>query len=104
MTVCVNPDVTLTIGSVDVEIPFVIADASGVAIPDALAATVTWVSPSGQERPLTLLSPLSAVFAWNTLATEFTTPHTEIGRCRVSFPGGGRFWTTPFTVAVESIF
>lgn len=104
MTVAVNPDVTLTAGSIDVAIPFVLAGIDGVPIPDATTATVTWVSPSGHERPLTLLTPVSAVFVWYTLAGEFTTAHTEVGRCRVSFPSGARFWTAPFTVAVLPLF
>ncbi len=108
MSVCVTPDVSFVLGSVDVEIPFVIAqaDTTGtlVPIPDASTATVTWVSPSGQERPLSLLSPVSAVFAWYTTAREFPTPHVEIGRCRVSFPSGARFWTAPFTIEVRAVF
>lgn len=104
MTVAVSPDVTFAVGSIDTVIPFVLADADGVPIPDASTATVTWISPSGQERRLTLITPLSAVFAWYTLAGEFTTPHTEVGRCRVSFPSGARFWTAPFTLTVTPLF
>ena len=109
MTVRSTPDITFPVGSVDVEIPFVMAqrDASGalVPIPDALTATVTWVAADGTQRPLTLIAPSSAVFAWYTTAREFVTPHTEVGRCRVNFPSGAVFWTnTTFTVEVTARF
>jgi hypothetical protein len=108
MSVCVVPDISFTVGSIDLLLQFCIQqdDGSGtlVPIPDASTATVTWISPSGQRRPLSPVAPISAIFGWVTSAMEFRTPHTETGRCLVSAVTGGVFWTEPFSVEVLSPF
>ena len=108
MTVCVVPDISFTVGSINLLLQFCIQqdDGSGtlIPIPDASTAVVTWVSPSGQRRQLSPVAPTSAIFGWTTSAMEFRTAHTETGRCLVSAVTGGVYWSEPFTVEVQSPF
>lgn len=112
MSVCFTPDISFTVGSTALLLQFAIYqdDGSGadppvlVPIPDADTVNVTWKSPNGQSRLLSLISRDSAVFGWTTSAHEFVTPHTEIGRMFVSTASGGAFWTSTFVVTVNPVF
>lgn|SRR3990167_5089106 len=96
-------EVSFVVSTVGLTIPFVITEpnefGSYVPISNALSSTVTWHANDGRRRALTLTTPVSAVFTYTVSARDWMTPHTEVGRCFVSFGTNG-FWTGKFGVTI----
>jgi len=92
-------DISCTISTVGLLIPFVLTDPIGTPISNALSANVTWISQDGKQRPLTLTIPASAVFVYTTSIADTRSPHHEEGYLAVSF-GSNVFFTSSFTVNV----
>ena len=97
--------VSFVVSTVGLTIPFAITegvDVNGIPMPisNALNATVTWISQDGRQRPLTLLTPVSAVFVYEMSAQDWRSPHYEQGQLRVSI-GTAVFWTSSFTVQIS---
>jgi hypothetical protein len=96
-------EVSFVVSTVGLTIPFVITEpnelGSYVPISNALSANVTWFSNDGRRRALTLMTPVSALFVYTVSARDWMSPHTEVGRCFVSFGTNG-FWTGKFAVSI----
>lgn len=96
-------EISFVVSTVGLVIPFSITEpnefGSYVPISNALSATVVWRSNDGRQRPLTLLTPVSAVYVYTVSARDWMTPHTEVGQCFVSYGTNG-FWTQPFSVRI----
>ncbi len=92
-------DISFAAGSVGLVLPFVITE-NGVPISNATSATVTWIATDGQRRPLTLATPISAVFTYTVSAQDWPSSRREQGYLVVSF-GTNVFPTvSSFTVHV----
>ena len=77
-------DISFAVGTIGLVIPFVLTE-NGYPISNAASATVTWVSTNGQRRPLTLTTPISAVFTYTVSAHDWVSPRREKGYLLVSF-------------------
>jgi hypothetical protein len=108
MTVAIEPDYAFPVGTVGQALlfPIQVPDEQGqpMLLPHPTSATVTWITPDGTQRLLSCVVPGSAVFAWVTSANEFRTPHTEIGRLKVSTISGQTFYGALFTLTVTAQF
>jgi hypothetical protein len=99
---CNDSDVSYAVSTVGLIIPFCITD-NGFPISNALSASVTWVTQGGQQRPLTLTTPTSAIFTYQVSGRDSRTTHTEQGYLMVSF-GTNVYFTSAFTVHVVPHF
>ena len=99
---CEDSDVSFAVSTIGLIIPFVITD-NGLPISNPLSANVTWIAQNGMQRSLTLLTPVSAVFTYQTTLKDSRLPHTEQGYLQVSF-GTNVFYTSSFTVNVVPHF
>ena len=95
-------DVSYVVSTIGLIIPFCITD-GGVPISNALSASVTWVAQNGTQRALTLTTPVSAIFTYQTTIKDARTPHREQGYLMVSF-GVNVFYTSSFTVNIVPHF
>lgn len=77
-------DISFAMGTIGLVIPFVITE-NDLPISNAISAVVTWVASDGQRRPLVLLTPISAVFAYTVSANDWQSPRRETGYLLVSF-------------------
>ena len=92
-------EVSFVVSTIGLVIPFVVQE-QGVPVSNALSAIVTWIAEDGRHRPLTLLTPTSAVFIYTLSAFAYQTPRHETGQLRVSY-GTNEFWTVSmFSVRV----
>ena len=104
-----DADVSFVVSTVGLVIPFVLTEFAGVSdvygsaifnpISYAQSAIVTWISPNGVQRVLTLSSPTSAVFVYQISALDYQAPRREQGQLRVSV-GVNVFFTGPFSVNI----
>ena len=79
-----DSDISFALGTIGLVIPFILTE-NDTPISNATSATVTWISMSGQHRPLTLVTPASAVFTYTVSAEDWRTPRREIGYLLVSY-------------------
>lgn len=79
-----DSDISFAVGTIGLVIPFVLTE-NAVPISNATSATVTWVSMDGHRRPLTLTTPISAVFTYTVSANDWRSPRREIGYLLVSY-------------------
>ena len=99
---CESSDVSYAVSTIGLIVPFVITE-NGYPISNALSATVTWVAQNGVQRPLTLVTPVSALFIYQVALRDSRVPHTEQGYLQVSY-GTNVFYTSSFTVNVVPHF
>lgn len=95
-------EVSFAVSTIGLIIPFILVDpvASGadpVPISNALSANCTWIAANGRQRPLTLQTPVSAVFVYSLSSFDSRSPHTEEGWLRVSFDTN-QYFTSSFFV------
>ena len=101
---CEESDVSFAVGTIGLLIPFIITDpAGGDPLSNALSANVVWIAQNGIQRPLTLLTPASAVFVYRVVLRDSRIAHTEQGYLQVSY-GPNVFYTSSFTVNVAPHF
>ena len=77
-------DISFALGTIGLVIPFILTE-NGVPVSNATSAAVTWVAMTGERRPLTLTTPVSAVFTYTVSANDWRTPRREIGYLLVSY-------------------
>ena len=92
-------DISFVHGTIGLTIPFVLRE-NGVPISNAVSANVTWIASDGQQRALTLETPISAVFTYLVSAQDWPSPRQETGYLRVSFGTNVFFTVSAFTVHV----
>ncbi len=95
----VNSDISFAAGTIGLTLPFIVIE-NGLPISNATSATVTWIASDGQRRPLTLVTPISAVFTYTVSANDWRTPRRETGYLLVSFGTNVYPTVSSFTVNV----
>ena len=95
----VDSDISFAAGTIGLVLPFILTE-NGYPISNAISATVTWMASDGQQRPLTLASPISAVFTYTVSANDWRTPRRETGYLRVSYGTNVYPTVSSFTVHI----
>lgn len=79
-----DADLSFAVGTIGLTIPFIVTE-NGSPISNAVSANVTWIGSDGQERHLTLETPISAVFTYLLSSGDYRVPRRETGYLLVSY-------------------
>lgn len=103
------PAFSCFVSTVGLVLPFILTDppfvegTTGLAIPNAESATVTWWTHAGVHRLLTLSNAESAVFTYTVSIQDTRSPKLEEGYLAVSI-GTAVFYTSSFLFRVNPHF
>ena len=79
-----DAELSFAVGTIGLTVPFIVTE-NGIPISNAISANVTWIASDGQRRPLTLETPISAVFTYVMSSGDYRLPRRETGYLLVSY-------------------